>query len=887
MATLYWGGGAGTWNATSTTNWYTDLARITPAAAAPTYLDDVVFDAASNATSYIVTTGVAANFTASFSGTTMTVTAVASGTLAVGQTINGAFIPAGTTITALGTGAGGTGTYTLNNSLSISAQPNNLANAPACQNFTVSGPATGTVTFSTAANSNNIYISGNMTLAATGVSCSTFLAYFAFKATTTGKTITTNGVSFGSFSSGGMIFDGIGGGWTLGSALTHAGNNTYAIYNGAFDTGNYTVTIQNFSAFGTNTRSITLGSSTVNLSSTWNCSSSTNLTLNAGTSTITVTVPVNSNGTFAGGSLTYYNVVIAYNPNFGTLVSGTNTYNNFTINSPTAAFMSPVYFAADQTINGTLSVNAGNTFENRRIMLARSTGTSTANILSSVGTPVTISAATATFGVGVDFRDITAAGASSPWNVSALVGGNCLGNTNITFPAPKTVYWNLAGAQNWSATGWATTNTGAPAAANFPLAQDTAVFTEAGAAGTVQMTNNWNVGTIQMADGVSNRTTAFTLTLTNSGFGSQWLYGSVTLFSNLILTSAPSAALYFVGQGKTQTITSTGVTISPSISVGAPTGTFKLADNLTDSSTTGFTLTSGTVDLNSKTLTCVLFSTSNSNTRSISFGTGQITLTGNAAGIWLGAILTGFSYSGTSKVVSNYSGSTGTRSFQNGNTAGGSATTAINFYITAGSDSVTISGSGHYKTIDFTGFAGTLNVGVRTVYGDFIVSTGMTVQSGTSSTTFAATSGTQQITTNGKTLDFPLTVNAPGAIVAFQDALTMGATQAFTFIAGTLQFKAGTTNTVGSFTTTGTTAKYLQSTLAGTQATLSDVSGTNSVSYTTIQDSNATGGATWLAYTTSGNIDGGNTTGWDFGATPVYDTEITYRLRSFTEPRRF
>ncbi|MBL0046901.1 MAG: T9SS type A sorting domain-containing protein [Bacteroidetes bacterium] len=43
---------------------------------------------------------------------TLTVTAVKFGTLAVGQTITGPSFPAGTTITALGTGTGGTGTYT-------------------------------------------------------------------------------------------------------------------------------------------------------------------------------------------------------------------------------------------------------------------------------------------------------------------------------------------------------------------------------------------------------------------------------------------------------------------------------------------------------------------------------------------------------------------------------------------------------------------------------------------------------------------------------------------------------------------------------------------------------------------------------------------------------
>jgi hypothetical protein len=62
-----------------------------------------------------------ATFTASISGTTMTVTAVDSGTLAVGQTINGAGVTVNTTITALGTGSGGIGTYTVNNSQAVSS----------------------------------------------------------------------------------------------------------------------------------------------------------------------------------------------------------------------------------------------------------------------------------------------------------------------------------------------------------------------------------------------------------------------------------------------------------------------------------------------------------------------------------------------------------------------------------------------------------------------------------------------------------------------------------------------------------------------------------------------------------------------------------------------
>lgn len=54
-----------------------------------------------------------ASGTITASGTTMDVTAVGSGALAVGDPISGSGVTAGTTITAFGTGTGGVGTYTL------------------------------------------------------------------------------------------------------------------------------------------------------------------------------------------------------------------------------------------------------------------------------------------------------------------------------------------------------------------------------------------------------------------------------------------------------------------------------------------------------------------------------------------------------------------------------------------------------------------------------------------------------------------------------------------------------------------------------------------------------------------------------------------------------
>lgn len=79
-----------------------------------------------------------ASFTGSVQGQTLTVAAVASGTLAVGQFLSGPGIPSFTIIAALGTGSGGVGTYVLNNAFdlaseTITASPANMVHTETTQ----------------------------------------------------------------------------------------------------------------------------------------------------------------------------------------------------------------------------------------------------------------------------------------------------------------------------------------------------------------------------------------------------------------------------------------------------------------------------------------------------------------------------------------------------------------------------------------------------------------------------------------------------------------------------------------------------------------------------------------------------------------------------------
>lgn len=76
-------------------------------------------------------------------------------------------------------------------------------------------------------------------------------------------------------------------------------------------------------------------------------------------------------------------------------------------------------------------------------------------------------------------------------------------------------------------------------------------------------------------------------------------------------------------------------------------------------------------------------------------------------------------------------------------------------------------------------------------------------------------------------------------------------------------FTAGTTQTVSAFTASGESGRVLtiESTSAGTPATLSKASGTVTVEHCSIKDITATGGATWVAVNST---DVSGNTGWTF-----------------------
>jgi len=88
---------------------------------------------------WYISSPAAAVFTGSTSGTTLTVTSVSSGTIAINQSLYGIGVLPETVITALGTGTGGTGTYTINRSQTVASGSMSTATVGAVVTATITG----------------------------------------------------------------------------------------------------------------------------------------------------------------------------------------------------------------------------------------------------------------------------------------------------------------------------------------------------------------------------------------------------------------------------------------------------------------------------------------------------------------------------------------------------------------------------------------------------------------------------------------------------------------------------------------------------------------------------------------------------------------------------
>ena len=152
--------------------------------------------------------------------------------------------------------------------------------------------------------------------------------------------------------------------------------------------------------------------------------------------------------------------------------------------------------------------------------------------------------------------------------------------------------------------------------------------------------------------------------------------------------------------------------------------------------------------------------------------------------------------------------------------------------------------------------ASTLNFsGTGTVW----YAAGATLNANTSTINLTASSGTgSSVNLGGKTYN-NMTVSAGGTgIISFSAGNNSNTFNTLT-LAGpkNVRFRASQTQTFTSFVADGTAGNLvtIDSSLAGTAATFSDAAGTNALTYCSLQDFAATGGATWTA-ASSTNVSG-------------------------------
>ena len=825
MATRYWVGGAGNWS--STTKWSASSGGAS-GASVPVSTDDVVFDANSGLVAAIATVDTAQTCatltltpgaTVGFSAIAITASLTVTGLFSMSSTAgNQRFLIRGTTYgiatnfivgsasglsdldfrdlvvtgaasplsgTRIGDLRGVTGvTFSAAKTVywNLAGAQNWSANgwaatsggSPATTNFPLAqdtatfdntGSVTGTITMDAA-----IPYTGTVDMSARSsamtLATTAFTIYGDWKngsGTTLSGTaaLTYSGRNTQSITSAGKTFtqnltiDTYGGTVQLVDAI-NIGTSTISPTNGTFITNGYNVTAGNMSSNNSNVRAINLGASTVSLLSAPSYAT-TNFTFSAGTSQINIS---SVGGTFSGGGLTFYNVAFTSTAATNSIVTinGANTFNNLTISAPSTAGLIGCTFSSNQTITGTLTC-AGATAV-RRIFLRSDT----------LGTQRTLTVGTLS-ATDCDFRDIVIAGAAA--GSSPTRAGDCGGNSGITFPGAKTVYWNLAGAQNWSATGWCPSSGGTPDINQFPLAQDTAVFDNAGSVtGTITINAAWNIGTFNAAA----RTSAMTF---NAG-GSALLTVYVNwLFGTGVTSTDNSGNITFSGRG-TQTITSNGVTFNCPVTINNVTGTAQLADALTIGAARTLILTTGTFDAVTYNVTAGNFNSNSATTGTVlKMGSGTWTLSG-VGNVWSTGTPT--FYKGTANIVLSDT-STSARSFL----GGGFSYNKLTIGGTTGISTLTIGGSNQFTELAST----------KTVAHTIALNAGETTTVG--AWTITGTVG------NVVTLTGTGTIIVAGARVSGVDYLALGTTTLSATSPG--EFYAGANSTGGTnFTLTAAPA---------------------------------------------------------------------------------
>ena len=709
---------------------------------------------------------------------------------------SGASVPTATDSVFFDIGSGVPGTVTLTGAL-------------ACLDITVS------LVGWTFASTGTIAISGSMSL--TALTTWTGTGTLTFNATATGKTITTNGVSLACA----VTFNGVGGAWTLGSALTITGlpTATCTLTNGTLALSSFTLTCNDFQSNNANTRTLNFGTGNITLTgyvasgSIWNTSTITGLTV-SGTTSVTGTYSGGADKTYSPGALAEASAI-----SFTFQHSGAGA-NTLTVGST----------LKDITMNGTSVACAGaaTIYGN----LTHQTSSASFGGASCDVTMAATSAKTITSNsVAVNLKSINFNGVAGSWALQdSLDLSTSITTVTITNGTLNANGFNLTcgklassgtatrvlafGAGTWTLTG---------SGANVGTVLDLTTVTGLTTTGTQALTLTGGSGTVipgslNEANSISlNITTGsgstsitsgsiknliltgFTGTLANTALT---IYGNLNVASGMTLTAGGSVWTFAATASKT--ITTNAKTLDFPLTFNGVAGTWTLQDALTLGSTRALTLTAGTFNANTYNVTIGALTNSSGSTRTLAFGSGAWSITGNNATVYNNNT-TGLTVTGTKKLSFTYSGAVGTRTFVPGIPT---EANAVDIYVTAGSDAFARSNAVvAIGALVLTGFTGTLsfnNNAAKTFYGDFILASGMVAapSMGNQICTFGKTSGTQIISFNG-IIPFwqgGITISGAGTHQLGSNANFTSGSQVTTLSGGTLDLN-GFTLTADSFAT--------------------------------------------------------------------------------------
>ncbi len=485
-------------------------------------------------------------------------------------------------------------------------------------------------------------------------------------------------IDWGGKTTGSVTFNGVGGSWQYSS--NHTANGTSVVVTltaGTLDINGKSCTYTGFNSSNSNIRTLTLGAATISFTANWAMTTTTNLTFNVNTSTITCST---GNSNFQSGSLTYNNVTLA--PTTGSC-------------STTGAFT-----AANLTVNGTASgrLQLGADVTVTTLFTVASTSSTNMSLIRStqIGTSRTITAAAVSL-TNHNFMDIIAAGASAPWTATSNIG-DAGGNTNITFSTPVTRHWVAFSGGSWAATTSWSTSSGGASGASIPLCHDTAMFNSNSiTSGSRTVTVNQQVlPSLDFSALLNTPTIAITI-----GSGQFYLKGSLKYVTGLI----PSGTTTIITIDRTaSTIDVAGLTITNALQISSYNSTISLVANFTSSNT--FTIDAGTFDSSTFNLSCTTYSsgTANSNTRVLNMGSGTWSATSTGT-VWSFATTTSLILNSQTSTIAITDTSSTSKTFAGGNL------TYYNLSITGvGTGAVIFTGSNTFnnftvnppKTVTFT-----------------------------------------------------------------------------------------------------------------------------------------------------------------------------------------